>query len=160
MSDTSSGSTNTEAGVFSDPEGGRVGAGDRRTSDGPTILATGPLTSDPLAEAIREITGADALHFYDAISPIVLADTVREDVVFRASRYGHGDDYLNCPMTEDEFDRFYDALTAADCAPLHDFEERLFRASDGSARNDVENARHAAPWAGIVPRARGGGPVL
>ena len=63
-----------------------------------TVVATGPLTSDPLAEALGRLTGQEHLHFYDAIAPIVAADSLDLDKIFRASRYGAGDDYLNCPF--------------------------------------------------------------
>ena len=88
-----------------------------------TVIATGPLTSEPLAEALGKLTGQAHLHFYDAIAPIVLADSLDMDKVFRASRYGAGDDYLNCPFTEPEYTAFYEALTAAEQVPLKPFEE-------------------------------------
>jgi methylenetetrahydrofolate--tRNA-(uracil-5-)-methyltransferase len=88
-----------------------------------TVIATGPLTSEPLAEAIGRLTGQAHLHFYDAIAPIVAADSLNMDKVFRASRYGAGDDYLNCPFSEAEYAAFYKALMAAEQAPLRDFEE-------------------------------------
>lgn len=91
------------------------------------IVATGPLTSPGLAEAIRELTGQDSFYFYDAISPVVEADSIDLDIVFRASRYGKGgDDYLNCPMTETEYDRFYEALLAAEAVPAKEFEKAMF----------------------------------
>jgi len=88
-----------------------------------TILATGPLTSDALAGALARITGQEHLHFYDAIAPIVHAESLDLSKVFRASRYGAGDDYLNCPFTEEEYAAFYQALAAAEQVPLHSFEE-------------------------------------
>lgn len=95
--------------------------------DGPAIIATGPLTSDALSDSIRELTGAEGLHFYDAVSPIVRADTIDGDKTFAASRYGKGgDDYLNCPLDEAQFQRFYDELMAAELVALKDFEEGLF----------------------------------
>ena len=94
--------------------------------DAPTIIATGPLTDPALTGAIVERTGAQALNFFDAAAPIVTADSLDMDRVFRASRYGRGtDDYLNCPMTEDEYNAFYDALVSAELAELHDFEKKL-----------------------------------
>lgn len=89
-----------------------------------TIVATGPLTSDALTEEIKRLTGnEDYLHFFDAAAPIVTFDSVDTDKVFRASRYDKGDaDYLNCPMTEDEYNRFYDALVSAEIAELHGFD--------------------------------------
>jgi len=91
--------------------------------DGPAIIATGPLTSDALAASLAALTGQEHLYFYDALAPIVAADSIDTSVAFRASRYGRGDaDYINCPMTEDEYTRFVEALVAAECIPLHDFE--------------------------------------
>jgi methylenetetrahydrofolate--tRNA-(uracil-5-)-methyltransferase len=94
------------------------------------IIASGPLTSDPLAVAIAGFTGQDALYFYDAIAPVVEADTINTDIAFRGSRYDKGDDaegdYLNCPFTEEEYGRFYDALMAAAPATLHEFERDHF----------------------------------
>ena len=98
--------------------------------DGLVIVATGPLTSDALAEDLRTLTGAEALYFYDAMAPIVEGDSIDRTVAFPASRYGKGgDDYLNCPMTEEEFERFYRALVGARTVPTRDFEEeRVFQA--------------------------------
>ena len=127
---------------------------------GPVIIATGPLTSDALSAAIREFVGADHLAFYDAISPIVLADTIDMSKVFRASRWdrslrpgapgalgalgagnamegstsvapacgvddGQGD-YLNCPMSKEEYEAFYNALITAESATVHDFDNAKF----------------------------------
>jgi len=88
-----------------------------------TIIATGPLTSDSLAEALGRLTGQKHLHFYDAIAPIVAAESIDLGKVFRASRYGAGEDYLNCPFSEAEYAAFYEALTRAEQAPLKSFEE-------------------------------------
>lgn len=95
----------------------------------PGIIATGPLTSDDLAAAIRERLGVDALAFYDAIAPIVAYDSIDHDVVFRASRYGketmEGEAdgaYLNCPMSREQYEAFMDALTQADQAATHQFD--------------------------------------
>ena len=88
-----------------------------------SIIASGPLTSDRLADAIKDLTLARHLAFFDAISPIVDAETIEYDTVFRASRYGKGGaDYLNCPMEKDEYDRFYDALIASERVVPKDFE--------------------------------------
>ena len=121
----------------------------------PLIIATGPLTSDTLSHDIAALVGAKHLYFYDAISPIVLAETLDMTKVFRASRWGRslrGDagppgteaacgvddgapscgvddgegDYLNCPLTEGEYGRFYDALVAAESATVHDFDKEKF----------------------------------
>ena len=95
----------------------------------PGIVATGPLTSSALADVIRARLGIDALAFYDAIAPIVSAESIDYDVVFRASRYGketmegEGDGaYLNCPMTREQYEAFLDALTTADKATAHEFD--------------------------------------
>lgn len=94
--------------------------------DAPCIIATGPLTDPALCDAIAAYTGVKALNFFDAAAPIVTADSLDMDKVFRASRYGRGtDDYLNCPMTEEEYNAFYDALVGAELAELHDFEKKL-----------------------------------
>ena len=87
-----------------------------------TIIATGPLTSEPLAEAFARLTGQEHLHFYDAIAPIVAAESIDLQKAFRASRYGAGDDYLNCPFSETEYAAFYEALTSAEQVPLKAFE--------------------------------------
>ncbi len=133
--------------------------------DGPLIVATGPLTSEALSRAIATLVGGDHLYFYDAISPIVLAESIDRSKVFRASRWGrslrsrgtvtfvtseNGDshpfaesdtetvtvpvcgvddgdgDYLNCPLTADEYARFYEALMSAEKAPLHEFDDSKF----------------------------------
>ena len=117
----------------------------------PLIIATGPLTSPELSADIAALVGGDHLYFYDAISPIVLAETIDMTKVFRASRWGRSlrgateqpvagglqasvacgiddgeGDYLNCPMTRDEYDRFYDAVTSAESATVHDFDKEKF----------------------------------
>jgi len=118
--------------------------------DGPIIIATGPLTSDSLSADIAAMVGSDHLYFYDAVSPIVLAESIDMSKVFRASRWGRslrgvdalgrrspqgeggcgvddGDgDYLNCPFTAAEYARFYEALVSAERAPLHEFDEARF----------------------------------
>jgi methylenetetrahydrofolate--tRNA-(uracil-5-)-methyltransferase len=91
------------------------------------IVATGPLTSDTLAAEIAAFVGQGHLYFYDAVSPVVEADTIDFERAFRASRYGKGgDDYVNCPLDETEYHAFYEALRAAECATLHDFERERF----------------------------------
>lgn len=95
--------------------------------DGINIIATGPLTSESLAASIREFTDSPYLYYYDALSPILEADSIDRSIVFAASRYGKGaDDYLNCPMNRDEYDAFYDALISAEVHPLKDFEKAVF----------------------------------
>ncbi|MBQ7278402.1 MAG: methylenetetrahydrofolate--tRNA-(uracil(54)-C(5))-methyltransferase (FADH(2)-oxidizing) TrmFO [Clostridia bacterium] len=89
--------------------------------DAPCIIATGPLTSGTLYERIGERVGAP-LHFYDAAAPIVAKDSLDFSKVFAASRYGRGEDYLNCPMTKEEYFTFYHALITAETAQLHSFE--------------------------------------
>ena len=108
----------------------------------PVIVATGPLTSDQLSADIARLVGGDHLYFYDAISPIVLAETIDRTKVFRASRWGRSlgpaptgpacgqddgeGDYLNCPMDRDEYERFYQALVSAEKAPLREFDDPRF----------------------------------
>lgn len=88
-----------------------------------TIIATGPLTSDALSEEIIKITGEDELSFFDAAAPVVTKESIDFDKVFYAARYNKGTaDYINCPMTEDEYNRFYEALVSAECAKLKSFE--------------------------------------
>lgn len=89
----------------------------------PAVIATGPLTSDALAQAIAQTPEVSTLNFYDAAAPIVTAESLNMEKVYRASRYGRGDDYLNCPMTREEYDAFVAALIAAETAPVHGFEE-------------------------------------
>jgi methylenetetrahydrofolate--tRNA-(uracil-5-)-methyltransferase len=93
--------------------------------NGITVIATGPLTSEALSREIQRITGDRHLFFYDAISPIVTADSINFEKVFKASRYGKGgDDYVNCPMGEEEYYRFVNALNQAEKVSIHHFERR------------------------------------
>jgi len=95
--------------------------------DGVVVVATGPLTSDALAESIRRLTQADALYFFDAISPIIDTESIDQTLVFRASRYGKGgDDYLNCPMDEAEYDAFYRTLLSAERVVPKSFEKTAY----------------------------------
>ena len=95
--------------------------------EGISIVATGPLTSPALSDSIARFAGGEHLYFYDAISPIVDATTLDLSRLFRASRYGKGgDDYLNAPMNEEEYLRFYDALVRAESVPLHAFEATMY----------------------------------
>lgn len=95
--------------------------------EGPTIIATGPLTSPDLAAQLKELTGEDYFYFYDAAAPIVEKDSIDMNKVYLKSRYDKGEAaYLNCPMTEEEFDRFYEALIAAETVPLKEFEKEIF----------------------------------
>ena len=91
--------------------------------DGPAVIATGPLTSDAMAAAISAMPEVRTLNFYDAAAPIVTAESLDMSKVYRASRYGRGDDYLNCPLSEAEYHAFVDALLSAETAPVHGFEE-------------------------------------
>ena len=91
--------------------------------DGITVIATGPLTSDAMAQKIIALTGQSGLSFYDAAAPIVDFSSINMEKAFFASRYGKGDaDYINCPMNEEQYNAFYDALIHAEEAQLHDFE--------------------------------------
>jgi methylenetetrahydrofolate--tRNA-(uracil-5-)-methyltransferase len=100
----------------------------------PVVLATGPLTSPTLASELASLTGSEHLYFYDAMAPIVTAESVNMSIAFRASRYGQeGEegDYLNCPMSEAEYEIFFTALQSAETIPLRDFERedpRFFEA--------------------------------
>jgi len=95
--------------------------------EGLALIATGPLTSDALAARLQALTGSENLAFYDAISPVVDAETLNMDRIFAASRYGKGgDDYLNCPFTEDEYRVFYEALEGAESVQAHEFENVQF----------------------------------
>jgi methylenetetrahydrofolate--tRNA-(uracil-5-)-methyltransferase len=99
----------------------------RIPEDEVAIVATGPLTSESLAAEIAAFVGGSHLYFYDAVSPVVEADSIDLTKTFKASRYDRGgDDYVNCPLTEDEYRAFYAALTTAECAALHSFEHEFF----------------------------------
>lgn len=89
------------------------------------IVATGPLTSESMSETIIKLTGADKLYFYDAVAPIVTLESVDKTKSFWSARYGKGsDDYLNCPMSKEEYEAFYQALVSAQTVVLKDFEKR------------------------------------
>ena len=90
--------------------------------NGKTIVATGPLTSDALADYLEKLTG-EHLHFFDAAAPIVSADSIDMEKVFEYSRYGRGSDYLNCPLSQEEYLSFYSELVGAERALLHEFEK-------------------------------------
>ncbi len=93
-------------------------------TEGITVVATGPLTSDALAEQIAALTGSEGLHFFDAVAPIVEFAGINMDIAFFASRYDKGDaDYINCPMTKEQYDVFYEALICAREAELKDFDK-------------------------------------
>jgi methylenetetrahydrofolate--tRNA-(uracil-5-)-methyltransferase len=98
------------------PEDGRI-----------IILATGPLTSEPLAASLAELTGSQRLFFYDAIAPIIYRESLDLSVIYQKSRYDDGPgDYLNCPMDRHSYQRFIDELAVAVCMPLHDFEDATY----------------------------------
>ncbi len=107
----------------------------RAIPDGPTIIATGPLTSEALAQDIARLTGQKYLYFYDAIAPIVTIESIDMTIAFRASRYDRGDeeegDYINCPMNDDEYQRFVEAILGAEKAELRDFEREDPRFFEG-----------------------------
>ncbi|KOO49296.1 FADH(2)-oxidizing methylenetetrahydrofolate--tRNA-(uracil(54)-C(5))-methyltransferase TrmFO [Viridibacillus sp. FSL E2-0187] len=95
--------------------------------EGITVIATGPLTSKALAEQIQSLTGEEYLYFYDAAAPIIEKDSIDMDKVYLKSRYDKGEAaYLNCPMTEEEFNRFQEALINAEVAPLKEFEKEKY----------------------------------
>lgn len=95
--------------------------------DGPAVIATGPLTSEPLAEAIIKKMDQQSCYFYDAAAPIVTAESIDMSKAYRKSRYDKGTaDYINCPMTFEEFEAFYQALIQAETAEMHDFEKEVY----------------------------------
>lgn len=99
--------------------------------DVPTIVATGPLTSDSFSKYLQDFFHQDDLYFYDAVAPIVSVDNINFDIAYKKSRYdkGDGDDYINCPMTQDQFMDFYRALLEAEQAPMREFEDvKVFEA--------------------------------
>ena len=102
---------------------------DPATAGGPVVIATGPLTSPALSGKIAALVGHEHLYFYDAVSPIVLAESIDRSRVFRASRWGRGSaegDYLNCPFTAPEYETFYQALVTAERARVHDLDRERF----------------------------------
>jgi len=112
-----------------------------------TIIATGPLTSDALTKEIMRLTGDDQLYFYDAIAPIVAADSIDMSIAFKAARYGKGgDDYINCPMSPEQYDVFYTELIAAKSVPLKRFEDTHWFESclpiEEAARRGVDTLRY------------------
>lgn len=90
------------------------------------IIAAGPLCSDSLAAEISALTGEEYCHFFDAAAPILTKDSVNMEIAFSAGRYGRGDDYINCPMEKEEYDRFVFELVHAETAPVHGFEGQVF----------------------------------
>jgi len=130
------------------------------------IVATGPLTSDRLSDSIRELAGEDHLYFYDAISPIVDAESIDMGKAYRGSRYGKGEpDYINCPFTKEEYLAFYNALVQAESVPLHECEKGMYFEAclpiEEMARRGVDTLRFgpmkpvglADPGSGRIPYA-------
>jgi len=108
----------------------------------PTIIASGPLTSDKLSKAIAALTGEKHLYFFDALAPIVHYDSINMDIAFRASRYDRGEesegDYINCPFTKEEYDSFLQALLKAERIKLHSFELEIEKGVKAGAHNYFE----------------------
>ncbi len=95
--------------------------------DGPVIIASGPLTSNTLAENIKQVLNQDSLYFYDAAAPIVTKESINMDIAYYKSRYDKGDaDYINCPMDKEQFETFYQALITAEMAETHSVDEEIF----------------------------------
>jgi len=95
--------------------------------EGPTIIATGPLTSDKLAKAIKEHYNLDSLYFFDAAAPIVTKESINMDIAYYKSRYDKGDaDYINCPFTQEQFEKFYQELIHAETAEVHGVDKEVF----------------------------------
>ena len=95
--------------------------------EGPTIIATGPLTSDALSKKISELIGQKSLFFFDASAPIVLKDSINMNIAYKKSRYDQGDDsYINCPFNEEQYEKFYNELINAEVAMVHDFDKNYF----------------------------------
>ena len=95
--------------------------------EGPTIIATGPLTSDKLAKKISSLIGQESLFFFDASAPIVLKDSINMEIAYKKSRYDQGDDsYINCPFSAEQYEKFYDELINAQVAMVHDFDKNYF----------------------------------
>ncbi len=109
---------------------------------GPTIIASGPLTSPALSQAIAELSGEEHLFFFDAISPIVTFESINFEIAFRASRYGRGEqeegDYINCPLNREEYEAFVDALLTAERIPLRSFEEAIRQGVKAGAHHFFE----------------------
>lgn len=100
--------------------------------EGPAVIATGPLTSDRLAESIQQLCGSRYLSFYDAAAPIVSAESIDPEKTFAAARYGRGGaDYINCPLNKEEYERFHQALTGGETVRLKAFETDSFRVYEG-----------------------------
>jgi methylenetetrahydrofolate--tRNA-(uracil-5-)-methyltransferase len=140
----------------------------RSDSDAVCIVASGPLTSNALAEDIARITGSDRLYFYDSISPIVDADSIDLSIAFRASRYGKSldgtDDYLNCPFDKPQYEAFVDALLTAESVPAHIEEDRALHTHEQptaeTAGGDINNTPYFEACLPIEEIARRGRETL
>lgn len=118
----------------------------------PILVATGPLTDGALAEEIGRLTGDERLHFYDAVAPIVTAESLDYDKVFAASRYGRGEaDYLNCPFNKAEYEAFHAALVAAERAPLHEFDAGAEQAAAPDPDAHGKKADTVTVYEGCMP---------
>ena len=128
----------------------------------PTILATGPLTPDPLADWLASITGSGRLHFYDAIAPILERDSIDMGIPWMAARYDKGGaDFINCPLDKEQYERFLDALLSAERVPLSDVDTPYFEAClpiEVMADRGRETLRHGPmkPVDSMI-RGQGGG---
>jgi methylenetetrahydrofolate--tRNA-(uracil-5-)-methyltransferase len=120
-----------------------------------TVIASGPLTSDPLVRAMRTLTGSQQLYFYDALAPIVSAESIDADVAYRGSRYGHGEceegDYINCPLSRQEYDAFVDLLVTAQRMELREFELDI---DDGVDAGAAEYFEGCLPVEALARRGR------
>jgi len=121
--------------------------------DRPLIIATGPLTSEIFSNALREKLGEDFLYFYDATSPVVTGESIDENECFWASRYNYGGaDYLNCPLDENTYNSFYDALVSAETVPLQDFEKDIFYEACLPIEEIAKRGRDALRFGPFKPR--------
>lgn len=130
---------------------------------GPVIIASGPLTSPDMTQAIQQLTGQDNLFFFDAIAPIVKRETINMEIAFRASRYGEGEqaegDYINCPMNKDEYERFCAALISAERIALRSFEQEIAEGVTAGARAFFERCLPVEVLASRGPQALTFGPL-
>ncbi len=115
--------------------------------EGPVIIATGPLTSDKLFDDIKKQLSDDAMHFFDAVAPIITKDSIDMSVCYVKNRWDddHPGDYINCPMNEEEYKAFYKALTTAETAPIKDFEDNVFEGCmpvETMAKRGVDTLRY------------------
>ena len=112
--------------------------------DGNVIVATGPLTSEALSDKIKDFCSEEYLNFFDAIAPIISADSIDMNKAFFAARYDRGDaDYINCPFNKEEYEKFYEALIEAESAPLSDFDKQIFKVYEGCMPIEVMAKRGA-----------------